>query len=581
MLQNRSWFGKIINCGLLMALLAPPVAAQLSSVKTVFTIVLENQNWSSVKGSPSAPYINNTLLPMASHAEQYYNPPGNHPSLPNYLWLEAGTSFGITDGLDPSVRHQATTAHLVTQLQNAGIPWKSYDEDIDGTTCPLTSSGLYAVRHNPFVYFDDVTNTLDPNSAYCISHIRPYTEFSTDLANNNVARYVFITPNLCHDGHDNCSPVNDPIRQADIWLSTEVPKILNSNAYRNGGALFICWDEALTGDGPIGMIVVSPFAKGSGYSNAIYYTHSSTLRTFERIFGVPLLGDAVNAADLSDLFNSPASTLGLSITSPVNGATISGTTSINTSVTPDIVRTEFYIDNAIQGTVLTSPFNFNLDTTRLTNGAHTLTVVAYDAVWRMKIVSVSVTVNNASLAPPSPTLSLTVSSPANGSTISGVTPIGTIVSSNVVRVEFYVDNIFRATMLAPPFNYNLDTTTLTNGGHTITVVAYDAVWNMKIVSVNVVVSNGTVTQGVTLSVTSPSSGATISGLTAITTAVSASVVRVEFYVDNVYRATALTAPFSYNLDTRTLTSGGHTITVVAYDALWNMKIVSVPVTVAN
>src|SRR5689334_16707415 len=105
MLQNRSWFGKIINCGLLMALLAPPVAAQLSSVKTVFTIVLENQNWSSVKGSPSAPYINNTLLPMASHAEQYYNPPGNHPSLPNYLWLEAGTSFGITDGLDPSVRH--------------------------------------------------------------------------------------------------------------------------------------------------------------------------------------------------------------------------------------------------------------------------------------------------------------------------------------------------------------------------------------------------------------------------------------------------------------------------------------------
>src|SRR4030088_949103 len=63
-------------------------------IKTVFIIVMENKNWAQIAGSSSAPYINNTLLPMASHAELYFNPPLVHPSLPNYLWLEAGTNFG-------------------------------------------------------------------------------------------------------------------------------------------------------------------------------------------------------------------------------------------------------------------------------------------------------------------------------------------------------------------------------------------------------------------------------------------------------------------------------------------------------
>src|SRR5882672_1353738 len=100
---------------------ALPAAAQLANVKTVFIILMENHNWSQIKGSASAPYINNTLLPMASHAEQYFNPPSIHPSLPNYLWLEAGTNFGITNDSDPATNHQGTTAHFVTQLASAGI----------------------------------------------------------------------------------------------------------------------------------------------------------------------------------------------------------------------------------------------------------------------------------------------------------------------------------------------------------------------------------------------------------------------------------------------------------------------------
>src|SRR2546421_4251200 len=117
---------------LALLLLACSAQAQISSVKTIFIILMENHNWSQIKGSSSAPYINNTLLPMAAHAEQYFNPPGIHPSLPNYLWLEAGGNFGILNDNDPSSNHQSTTSHFSTQLKNAGISWKTYQENISG-----------------------------------------------------------------------------------------------------------------------------------------------------------------------------------------------------------------------------------------------------------------------------------------------------------------------------------------------------------------------------------------------------------------------------------------------------------------
>src|SRR5437870_4134396 len=274
-------------------------------IRTVFLILMENHNWSSIKDSPSAPYINRRLLPIASHAEQYYNPPNLHPSLPNYLWLEAGTNFGILNDDDPSSNHQSTSRHLVDLLEAAGLSWRAYQEDISGTDCPLSDVGLYHVHHDPFVYFDDVTQGNNPRSARCIEHVRPYSELQTDLINDTVARYNFITPDVCHDMHDACAPLNDPVQQGDAWLSTEVPKILASQAYANNGALVIGWDEGKPDDGPIGLIVLSPIAKGGGYENTIYYTHSSTLRTIEEIFGVtPMLGDAANATDLRDLFVS-------------------------------------------------------------------------------------------------------------------------------------------------------------------------------------------------------------------------------------------------------------------------------------
>ena len=275
-----------------------------SGIHTVFIIMMENKNWSAIKGSASAPYINGTLLSAGAHAENYVNLPGLHPSEPNYLWLEAGDNFGVTNDSPPSTNHQGTTQHLVTLLQNAGLTWKAYQENISGTSCPLATSGLYAPKHLPMVFFDDVTNSNSASSQNCIQHVRPYSELASDLSRNTVPSYNFITPNLCNDMHGASGCPADLIATGDTWLSTEVPKILASSAYKNGGALFITWDESEGGDHPIGMIVLSPQVK-PGHSSSIAYSHSSTLRTFEEIFHLsPMLGGAATATDLSDLFQT-------------------------------------------------------------------------------------------------------------------------------------------------------------------------------------------------------------------------------------------------------------------------------------
>lgn len=291
-----------------------PVGDAGASIKTVFLIVLENKTWAEVKGSADAPYLNGTLLPEASVAEGYKGPKdGNlHPSEPNYLWLEAGDNFGVVNDADPSANHQSTTEHLVTKLEAAGVTWKSYQEDIAGDVCPLTGVKNYAPKHNPMVYFDDVTDTNSTTAARCIQHVRPLTELDTDLTGDKVARYNFITPNQCNDMHSPCPPDSNEIKQGDGWLSTWIPKIQASQAYKNNGAIFVVWDEAestpdcLPGNCPIGMFVLSPLAKGKAYTNQIAYDHSSTLKSLQEIFGVrPFLRAAGGCVqDLSDLFTS-------------------------------------------------------------------------------------------------------------------------------------------------------------------------------------------------------------------------------------------------------------------------------------
>ncbi len=279
------------------------------AIKTVFIIMMENHSWASVN---TATYIK-TLIPMGGHAEAYSTPKGNHPSEPNYIWLESGDNLGITDDNPPSANHQATKDHLTAQLDTAGITWKAYAEGIDGKTCPLVDSSTalaFSPKHTPMLFFDDVTGTNNKTSQTCLDHIRPYTELATDLA-GKTAQYNFITPDLCDDMHGQisgkCNVAADNVKLGDTWLSTAVPAIMGSAAYKNDGALFIIWDEGdssfggTSSDGPIGMIVLSPLAK-PGFSSSTVFTHSSTLRTVEEIFGAPLLRDAQKATDLSEFF---------------------------------------------------------------------------------------------------------------------------------------------------------------------------------------------------------------------------------------------------------------------------------------
>jgi phosphatidylinositol-3-phosphatase len=291
-----------------------------SAIKNVFVIVMENTDWSQIKGNTtSAPYIN-SLLPRsdASYASNYHNVAPSetangylHPSEPNYIWLEGGTnSFPnhtfTTDNDATSGNYTTSTNHLTTLLQNKGLSWKAYEESMP-SGCPTTSSGNYAAKHNPFVFFTDVSgNPPSSTNTNCSSHVVPFSQLATDVQNNSLSSYSFITPNLCDDMHDNsCPGSNDPIHQGDTWLSNNLPTILNSQAYKNGGAVFITWDEGSgsTTNNPIGMIVLSPLAKGNGYTNTTLYSHSSFVRTVETIFGLsPLLANASSATDLSDLF---------------------------------------------------------------------------------------------------------------------------------------------------------------------------------------------------------------------------------------------------------------------------------------
>jgi phospholipase C len=254
-----------------------------------------------------------SLTKEAAYAEQYFTPKGLHPSEPNYIWFEAGDNIGITTDDDPAKNHKATKDHLSSQLEAAGVSWKAYAEDISGTDCPLKSNGLYGAKHTPQLFFDDVTDGNSATSKHCIEHVRPYSELATDLSKNTVARYNFITPNLCNDMHGElgltCPFGGDLIKRGDDWLSKAVPAITGSAAYRDGGLLIVMWDEgdeALlreASDGPLPFFVLSANAK-KGVAVQTKFTHSATLRSIETIFGVPLLRGAQTSNDLSDMFTT-------------------------------------------------------------------------------------------------------------------------------------------------------------------------------------------------------------------------------------------------------------------------------------
>ena len=169
-------------------------AVTTSVIKHVFVVAMENHDAAEVYGDTTdAPYINGTLVPSYAHSTNFNDDLAlSIPSEPHYVWIEAGTNafsdHTFTTDSDPSKSNStSSTSHLATQIKNAtnGVTWRTYQEGLDSATgtCPIHSSGFFAAKHDPFVFFKDVVGSPpSATNSYCTSHHRAYSSFAGDLS---------------------------------------------------------------------------------------------------------------------------------------------------------------------------------------------------------------------------------------------------------------------------------------------------------------------------------------------------------------------------------------------------------------
>jgi len=269
----------------------PPSAAggTIPAFSHVFVIVMENHEYNTVIGNPAAPYTNGLVAGYAL-ATNYFGV--SHPSLPNYLALTAGSTFGIASDCTTCF---VSATNIADQVEASGRSWKAYMEDMPVPCYMGASSGNYAMKHNPFMYYTDIRN----NPARCAAHVAPFAQFWVDMSSGSVPDFVWITPNMCNDTHD-C-----PVGTGDAWLRSVVPTITDSAAFRNGGVLFITWDEGSSNagccsgswGGHVASLVIAPNAI-SGFRSAVAENHYGLLRTIEDGFHLGHLGAAGWASNL-------------------------------------------------------------------------------------------------------------------------------------------------------------------------------------------------------------------------------------------------------------------------------------------
>jgi hypothetical protein len=249
----------------------------------VLLIVLENREYGEVIGK--APYMTE-LAHRYGSATQVYGT--THPSLPNYLELISGKTFGI--------RSDCTSCHvdgttLADQLHSAGIEWQALMESMpspcfNGASAP----NGYAKKHNPFVYFTHVV----ADRSLCEGVVPLGPELASQLT-PTARSFTWVSPNLCHDGHDCSTTV------ADGWLRQQLEPVLASPWFTNHATVIITFDEGTTNatccdgqahGGHIATLVLSPTMKpGSTLDQPV--DQAGILGTVEDLFGLPRLGDAV------------------------------------------------------------------------------------------------------------------------------------------------------------------------------------------------------------------------------------------------------------------------------------------------
>ncbi len=352
MRQISAFFVLVLSLALAACGSSSPPAAGSGKVGHVFIIVLENKSYATTfpaTGTPPAPYLAQTLPAMGAMLTQYHGT--GHVSLDNYITMIGGQAPNLQTSTDcifysdwvgtttPDGNGQVTGTGCVyppaiktvaNQLQDKGLNWKGYMEDMgndltrDGrATCAhpalntqdktqsATATDLYATRHNPFMYYHAIID----DQANCDARVVPLTALEGDLASiSSTPNYVFITPNLCNDGHDTNCANGKPGGYESIndFLSEWVPKITNSAAFKKDGLLIVTFDEAeFPGGGP-GSEDASACCNepaGPNYIGGIGQTIGSLLLQIP-VVGGPLAA-VVNTLGLSNLSSVPLAGPGL------------------------------------------------------------------------------------------------------------------------------------------------------------------------------------------------------------------------------------------------------------------------------
>ena len=257
----------------------------------LFVVLMEN---TSAPGALAVPAIAHLAARYASATAWYA---ASHPSLPNYLALVAGSTFAVSSDCTGCYQDGPS---LASQLTDAGVTWGAYFEGMPAPCFlgPESPDGEYAQKHDPFAYFRDVRS-----SASQCAHLQPLTALTGLLAGNApvsaVPRFVWVTPNLCHSGHD-CGAA-----AGGAWLAGFVASVTASPAWRDGGALVVTWDEGTDsrgldpatgsstngGGGNVLTLVIAP-SVAAGLKVHTPLDHYSLLRSIEDAFGLPLLREA-------------------------------------------------------------------------------------------------------------------------------------------------------------------------------------------------------------------------------------------------------------------------------------------------
>ena len=277
---------------------APPVAVPTShlprsTASHVVVVVMENKEYGDVLGSHDAPYLNALARRYGAPSKLYGI---RHPSLPNYLALVGGETFGVdSDCTSCSVDGMS----LPDQLERAGRTWRGYMQGLPRPCFKGAERGRYAKKHDPFMYFDSIRGS----SRRC-DRVVPYSQLLSDLRHGQLPDFAFVSPDLCSDTHD-CS-----VRTGDRFLSSLVPALLRETGPR--GFVVVTYDEGdsdagccgVAHGGRIATVVAGPDVRRGGRGDGDYTTYS-ILRTVEDFFGLPALANASDARPLDALFEKP------------------------------------------------------------------------------------------------------------------------------------------------------------------------------------------------------------------------------------------------------------------------------------